>query len=74
MHRVGHRDAKVSWRREQSIYAGVSDGNQRTVRNMVFFELFLYYFSRLSMSLYLSTLFPLSFTLQEKTIRVLLIP
>ena len=41
---------------------------------MVFFELFLCYFSRLSMLLYLSALFPLGFTLQEKTTRVLLIP
>ena len=45
-----------------------------SVRNMVFFELFLCYFSRLSMLLFPSPLLPLSFTHQEKTIRVLLIP
>ena len=51
-----------------------NEGEMDLVRNMVFFKLFLYYFARLSMSLYLSTLFPLSFTLQEQTIRMLLIP
>ena len=44
------------------------------VRNMVFFELFLYCFSPLSMLFYPFPLFSLSFTPQEKTIRVLLIP
>ena len=43
------------------------------VRNMVFFELFRSYFYNLFTCFIPSTLFSLSFTLQEKTIRVLLI-
>ena len=44
------------------------------VRNMVFFELFLCCFSRFLCYFTLSTFFSLSFTPQEKTIRMLLIP
>ena len=47
---------------------------QPIVRNLVFFELFLCYFSQLSVLFYPPTFFSLSFTLQEKTKRVLLIP
>ena len=47
---------------------------QMLVRNMVFFELFLCCSFTISMLFHPPTFFSLSFTLQEKTIRVLLIP
>ena len=63
--------SEISWRDLQWVEI---QRRSSPVRNMVFFELFLYCFSPLSMLFYPFPLFSLSFTPQEKTIRVLLIP
>ena len=58
----------------EEMVANLIVDQQAIVRNMVFFELFLCCFSQFLCCVTLSTLSSLSFTSQEKTKHVLLIP
>ena len=61
------RDAEIVASKKKPIFLGSRRVEIiESVRNMVFFKLFLCYFSQLFASFYPSTFFSLSFTLQGK--------